>query len=129
MEDTETLGVEELFGQAIETPVEPPKRKRRKFRRYPRPPELNLDQRQALLDLQKHRCPICLEPLTLEEAVLDHSYRRGTARGLLHRSPCNTGLGMFKDSPTRLKNALAYLRNPPGKALGLCDSEKERVKG
>jgi hypothetical protein len=33
---------------------------------------------------------------------------------------------MFKDSPTRLKNALAYLKSPPGKALGLCDSEKEK---
>jgi hypothetical protein len=35
---------------------------------------------------------------------------------------------MFKDSPTRLRNALAYLRNPPGKALGMCDSEKERLR-
>jgi hypothetical protein len=33
---------------------------------------------------------------------------------------------MFKDSPSRLRNALAYLRNPPAKALGFGESEKER---
>jgi hypothetical protein len=33
---------------------------------------------------------------------------------------------MFKDSPRRLRNALAYLRNPPGKALGFGESEKEK---
>lgn len=111
-------------------PVEGPagkKRKRRKFRRYPKPPELTPEQKQALLDIQGHRCPICLESLTLEEAVLDHSYRSSKARGLLHRSPCNNGLGCFKDSPTRLRNALAYLRNPPAKALGFGESEKEKT--
>jgi hypothetical protein len=35
---------------------------------------------------------------------------------------------VWKDSPTMLKKALAYLKNPPGKALGLCDSEKEKVR-
>jgi hypothetical protein len=67
--------------------------------------------------------------VALEEGVVDHSYRTSKTRGVLHRSPCNAGLGMFKDSPTKLKNALAYLKSPPGKALGLCDSEKDRPLG
>jgi hypothetical protein len=32
---------------------------------------------------------------------------------------------MLKDSPARLRNALKYLRNPPSKALGFGESEKE----
>jgi hypothetical protein len=35
-------------------------------------------------------------------------------------------LGMFRDSPFRLRNALRYLRNPPAEALGFGDSEKEK---
>jgi hypothetical protein len=37
----------------------------------------------------------------------------------------NATLGMFKDSPTLLKRALAYLQNPPAKALSFGESEKE----
>jgi hypothetical protein len=40
----------------------------------------------------------------------------------------NASLGMFKDSPTLLKRALAYLQNPPAKALGFGQNEKEQVK-
>jgi hypothetical protein len=28
-----------------------------------------------------------------------------------------------------LRKALAYLNNPPGKALGLCESEKDKGEG
>jgi Recombination endonuclease VII len=57
--------------------------------------------------------------------MTDHSYRTGKTRGLLCRQH-NAALGFWKDSPAMLKKALAYLKNPPGKALGLCDSEKEK---
>jgi Recombination endonuclease VII len=65
--------------------------------------------------------------VALAEGVIDHSYRTSKTRGVLHRSPCNAGLGMFKDSPTRLRNALAYLKSPPAKALGIGETEKERA--
>jgi hypothetical protein len=32
----------------------------------------------------------------------------------------------FKDSPTLLKRALAYLKEPPAKKLGIGDTEVER---
>jgi hypothetical protein len=42
------------FEGVIERPVEvpEPKRKRKKFRKYPRPPELTLDQKRELLKVQ-----------------------------------------------------------------------------
>ena len=103
--------------------VPEPKRKRRKFRKYPRP-ECTLAQRAALLELQQGRCGICGAE---GELYVDHSYRSGKTHGLLCRQH-NAALGMFKDSPTLLKRALAYLHNPPAKVLGFGESEKEKIK-
>ncbi len=62
---------------------------------------------------QKGRCRICKR--TAEEAGgrwprlhVDHCHTTGKVRGLLC-SKCNTGLGMFQDSPERLENAVMYL--------------------
>jgi hypothetical protein len=115
---------EALMDEVVEEPL-PPRRKRRRFRKYPKP-VCTEEEKAALLVYQKNICPICKEPIRAEDAVVDHSYRNSKTRGVLHRSPCNAGLGMFKDSPTRLRNALAYLRNPPAKALGFGEIEKER---
>jgi hypothetical protein len=111
----------EFMAQPIE-PIPEPKRKRRKYRRFPRP-ECTEAQWRAILDLQQGRCAICGEEKELHQ---DHSYRTGKTRGGLCRQ-CNCALGMLKDSPSRLKRALAYLRNPPAKALSFGESEKERT--
>jgi hypothetical protein len=100
----------------------PPKRQRRKYRRYPRS-ECSPAQRAALLEQQQAKCAICWVE---GELYVDHSYRSGKTHGLLCRQH-NAALGMFKDSPTRLKRALAYLREPPAKMLGIGESEKERA--
>jgi Recombination endonuclease VII len=102
--------------------VPEPKRKRRKFRKYARP-VCSAEQWRAILDLQQARCAICGEE---RELYQDHSYRTGKTRGGLCRK-CNCALGMLKDSPSRLKRALAYLRNPLAKALSFGESEKERT--
>jgi Recombination endonuclease VII len=97
------------------------KRKRRRYRRYPRP-ECSPAQRAALLELQQEKCAICGAE---GELFTDHSYRSGKTQGLLCRQH-NAALGMFKDSPTLLKRALAYLKEPPAKKLGIGDTEVER---
>src|SRR5262245_12518018 len=98
--------------------VPEPKRKRRKFRKYGRP-ECTEAQWKAILELQQGRCAICGEK---KELYQDHSYRTGKTRGGLCRQ-CNCALGMLKDSPTRMRRALAYLQNPPAKALGFGETE------
>jgi hypothetical protein len=77
-------------------------------------PTVTPEDRQALLELQGGRCAICGRDD--RELFVDHSYRNGKTRGLLCRTH-NTALGMFKDSPSLLRKALAYLRHPPAAHL------------
>lgn len=66
----------------------------------------------ALYDKQEGRCAICDIFLPLNDLntvpFIDHNHDTGEVRGLLCRT-CNTGLGMFKDSPVLLENAKKYL--------------------
>jgi len=65
-----------------------------------------------LRERQNGRCAICG---TLEENAprkrlhIDHDYATNVIRALLC-GPCNSGLGMFKDSPELLAEAAHYLR-------------------
>lgn len=64
----------------------------------------------AQVRAQGGRCGVCADLATL---VVDHDHARTDPhfRGLLC-SPCNTGLGSFRDSPERLEAAIAYLKRP-----------------
>jgi hypothetical protein len=53
-------------------------------------------------------CQICFQVST-KTLSLDHNHKTGKFRGWLCNN-CNTGLGMFKDSPEILQRALLYLR-------------------
>lgn len=55
---------------------------------------------------QENACAICKG--TTSTLCIDHDHSSGVVRGLLC-SNCNTGIGLFKDDPTRLSNAIAYL--------------------
>lgn len=68
-----------------------------------------------LLESQNERCAICkLPPATGKELNVDHDHAKekgddGYWRGLLC-SPCNMGLGHFKDDIERMSAAIEYLR-------------------
>jgi hypothetical protein len=63
----------------------------------------------VLCEGQDWRCLICGEiPVNLLH--VDHCHETNKIRGLLCGA-CNVGLGHFRDSPERLKNAIAYLAN------------------
>jgi Recombination endonuclease VII len=79
------LTEESWLSELVEVDEPPaPKRKRRKYRRYPKP-VCTPEQKKALWEHQQRRCPICTEPVSLEEGVTDHSYRNSRNRGVLHR--------------------------------------------
>jgi hypothetical protein len=125
-ESLDDVAMAAVMAMPVEEPAElAPKRKRRKYRKYPKP-ECTIAERQALMELQGGKCGICGEAFPEKNLMTDHSYRTGKTRGLLCRQH-NAALGFWKDSPTMLKKALAYLKSPPGKALGLCDSEREKI--
>lgn len=56
---------------------------------------------------QKGRCAICRRELT--SPVVDHDHKSGKVRALLCPG-CNTGLGIFKDSPRLFKAAIRYIK-------------------
>jgi len=72
---------------------------------------ITLAQYEAMLVAQNNKCCICGDENFTEGKCLavDHNHTTNKVRGLLCGS-CNAGLGMFKDSTTRLENAIAYLK-------------------
>lgn len=64
-----------------------------------------------LWETQEHRCAICKEKI--DSFNVDHCHESGMFRGLLC-TPCNTGIGFFKDDVTRLRSAIDYLSGTQG---------------
>ncbi len=69
-------------------------------------PEQLVDQ----FERQECCCAICKQEVALMDSAIDHNHETGEFRGVLCRQ-CNRALGMFKDSPTVLRNALDYLED------------------
>ena len=62
----------------------------------------------SLLEQQGGRCAIC-DKIPTKILYADHAHvPGGYPRGLLCQH-CNTGLGMFRDTPTYIENAIGYL--------------------
>jgi len=59
---------------------------------------------------QKGRCRICNKKMEFNALHIDHCHASGKVRGFLCRS-CNSGLGMFRDSPWLLGRAIIYLES------------------
>lgn len=69
---------------------------------------------EARLAAQSGACAICRSSFNVHRGTtavrlaVDHDHVTGRVRGLLC-SRCNTGLGLFGDNPTLLRDAIAYL--------------------
>lgn len=65
----------------------------------------------AVIRKHKGRCDICggRGDGRWRQLNIDHCHKKKVFRGMLC-SNCNRGLGYFKDSPTLLKKAIAYLK-------------------
>lgn len=54
------------------------------------------------------KCAICSVDIDIVDCAIDHNHATKKVRGVLCK-PCNRALGLFKDSPKILKNAMNYL--------------------
>lgn len=79
---------------------------------------ITLEEYEARKAAQEDRCGICrrhideIEPPTktaTEKLVVDHCHDSGDVRGLLC-APCNMAIGLFKDNPEYLQQAIQYLQ-------------------
>lgn len=59
--------------------------------------------------LSKTNCEICKQDLRSIKRVIDHNHSTNTIRGLLCDN-CNKAIGLFRDSPAILENAIKYLK-------------------
>lgn len=58
---------------------------------------------------QQNKCAICKNDFTDSfNTVVDHCHKTNKFRGFLCRK-CNSGLGLFRDNPTYLQEAIKYL--------------------
>lgn len=73
---------------------------------------LTLDEYERRLSNQGGKCGICTVPLTRPN--VDHDHTTGVIRGLLC-TPCNQGVGFFRDSPVLLRAAADYIVSWPKK--------------
>jgi hypothetical protein len=68
------------------------------------------EDRQNLIDQQNGQCAICGYFFKSEKHThIDHCHTTGKIRGILC-SYCNVALGLLKDSPEILENAIKYLK-------------------
>ncbi len=83
--------------------VRQPLERRRTIRAY----DLTREEFEVLRAALDDRCAICRVTFTATPHI-DHDHATGRVRGLLCRR-CNTGLGLFRDDPARLREAIRYL--------------------
>jgi recombination endonuclease VII len=66
---------------------------------------IGLGEVERMIEEQGGVCAICRSAAPRD---VDHDHETGEVRGILC-SPCNSGMGLFKDNARRLRDAAAYL--------------------
>lgn len=81
-----------------------------RWRRIKKEYNLARDEFYAILEIQKHLCPICGNDISEQDKNIhiDHNHDTGIVRGILC-SKCNQGIGLFMENKNILKSAIAYL--------------------
>jgi hypothetical protein len=64
----------------------------------------------VLLEAQNGRCALCRDVPSNRRLHVDHNHITGKIRGLLCHK-CNIALGMFRDNPRVIAQALVYLED------------------
>lgn len=91
-----------------------------RFRHIERTYGISREAYTSMLERQEGRCAICAESFDTVNTrspsapCVDHNHATGQIRGLLCNH-CNRALGLFKDNPTYMKNAIRYLDNCHGR--------------
>jgi hypothetical protein len=76
---------------------------------------ITYDQYRAICIAQNGTCLICgARPQRL---VIDHNHATGLIRGAIC-GPCNSGIGLLKESISTLRSAISYLTNEAGRWIG-----------
>lgn len=60
------------------------------------------------LEKQNYSCFLCKTKIGTKALAVDHCHTTGAVRDLLC-SPCNQGLGLFRDNPQLLRDAADYI--------------------
>lgn len=69
---------------------------------------LTIPQFNEMMSIQQFKCKCCSDPITECDSHIDHCHKVGHVRAILCKL-CNSGLGLFKDDPQRLRLAVIYL--------------------
>jgi Recombination endonuclease VII len=87
---------------------------------------LTIDVYGALLAAQDGTCAICSTPTENDSALhVDHDHETGRVRGLLCMR-CNNALGLLRDDPEVLSNAVDYLHRLDPDGLGRLANARAR---
>jgi hypothetical protein len=78
---------------------------------YPKKFGITYEQYKLMLQKQHRKCSICNKAYSKGKTnfAVDHNHTTGQIRGLLC-SNCNSGLGLFRESPKILLKAIRYIK-------------------
>lgn len=77
---------------------------------------ITIDEYEKLLKSQGGVCKICGNKQNGKHLAVDHNHATNKIRGILCDN-CNRGLGMFKDNPILLNQAIKYLKEQDEEAV------------
>ncbi len=69
---------------------------------------MSLIEVESMLLSQECKCAVCSMSIDMSSKHVDHCHTTGVVRGLLCHN-CNIGIGMMRDNPDIMRNAITYI--------------------